>query len=380
MPSLLFLRVYYFIALGAIGAFAPFLAARLEAAGMSGGQLGLLMALLPAGRLLSSPAWALIADRFQAAGLLLRIGSGVSLLAMCLLSPTPLMAAVAVLLYSIGRTPLGPLVDAMLIQTLSAPGHSPLDYGRTRLWGSIGFLTMAWLAGELASRTTGNPLLLAIFLSLLLFLLSFRFPLRGSAGPAPVLPALRALAGDPALKPFLLTCMLQAITLSVYDTFFSVHVQALGLLPSVTGAAVVVGVCAEVGAMRFARPILTRLRPEGALLIAAAVAVVRWALTAYLDDPIPLVAVQVLHGVTFALFWLAGVQWISSRAPSAIAASAQSLFAATTYGLGALIGALIAGTVRASFSPPAIFMAMTIVSTLATIAAIVLIRQPASST
>jgi PPP family 3-phenylpropionic acid transporter len=99
-----------------------------------------------------------------------------------------------------------------------------------------------------------------------------------------------------------------------------------------------------------------------ALLLAAMAGVPRWALTAWVTDPVALVAIQVLHGLAFGVFWIAGVQLMSERAPAQVSASSQSLFNASSYGVGALFGAILAGELRAGWGTAAIFEGMTVVS------------------
>ncbi len=368
LPSLPLLRSFYFVSLGALGAVVPFLGARLEAAGLTGHQIGLLMAMLPLGRLVSAPVWGWLADRFAMAGLLLRIGCAIAVLGdlAILYGTDPRWAAAGLFLFSAGRAPLGPLVDSVTLQALRQPGHDPREYGRVRLWGSIGFLGFAVACGRLSDLGL-DPLVLGAGLLAATTLLAFRFPTRGAGGPAPVLPALKALLTQPFLVPLLGMGCLQALTLSVYDTFFSTHVRALGLPSMVTASAVALGVACEVGVMRFGRPLLARLGAPRALLLAAAVAVPRWWLTAQVHDPVALVAVQMLHGVSFGVFWIAGVQLMAEKAPPQVSASAQSLFSAASYGVGALVGALLAGELREAWGTAAIFEGMAVVSCGATL-------------
>lgn len=377
LPSLPLLSGFYFVSLGALAAVIPFLSARFEAAGLDGHQIGALMAMLPLGRLLSAPLWGVLADRYRMAGTLLRIGCALALGGGIVLlgAENPWVGATGLFLFAAGRTPLGPLVDTFVLQALARPPHDPREYGKIRLWGSVGFLALALAAGRMADAGL-DPMLLGVGLLALTLLFSFRFPTRGAGGPAPVGPALVALAKQPFLVPLLGMACLQALTLSVYDTFFSAHVRALGLPSTVTALAVVVGVACEVTVMQLGRPLLARVGTANALLAAAIAAVPRWALTAWITDPVALVAVQALHGVSFGVFWIAGVQMMAERAPAEVSASAQSLFSAASYGVGALLGAVLAGEVRAAWGTGAIFVALTLVSCGATLfAAWLVVRE-----
>ncbi len=351
-PSLPFLSLFSFVSLGVLGALVPFLGAQLAGRGLRPEQIGWLMAMIPLGRILGAPLWGQLADRYRAAGLLVRVGTLLSLLGALLLwqANSGATAAVAVFLFWVARVPLGPLVDAVILDTLRRNGRDVRDYGRVRLWGSLGFMSLAVLLGW-----GGQPLEVGVGLSLLLLLLSLGLPSRGEGGPAPIFPALRVLLRQPGLLPFLGWACLQAATVSTYDTFFSVHVRALGLDSWVVSAAVAVGVGVEVGVMLLGRRILGWLGVGPAMGIAALSGLPRWWVVAVSADPRLLVGIQVLHGAGFALFWLAGVQWMAERAPREVAASAQSLLAASSYGVGALGGALLAGTLAQHYGSPAIF-------------------------
>lgn len=365
--TLLFLRVFTTLSLAALGGFVPQLGRRLEALGLSGTELGLLLALLPLGRLLSAPVWGWLADRYRLGGVLLRGGAAQALLGMLLVwrAQGPAEAGLGLFLFAVGRTPLGPLVDVYIVQALAEAGQDARAYGRTRLWGSVGFLAAAWGSGVWADHGH-DPLVVGLGLSALSLVLAFRFPAAGGGRPAPIAPALRALARQPGFWALLAFGACQALTVNVYDIFLSVHVAALGMPASVTSYAVMVGVGVEIGVMAFGQRILGALGRRGALVLAAATALPRWLLTAGVTDPVALVATQVLHGTSFAVFWIAGVDEMSARSRGTqVAASAQSLWATATYGVGALVGAALAGVLRERFGTPAIFEGSAVISCIA---------------
>ncbi len=368
-------RAFYVSQLASMAALMPLLGGRFEAAGFDGLTIGLLMAMFPAGRLFAAPLWALLADRYRVAGLVLRLAATASALAGMVLARAESVTTLAACLFvfSALRAPIGSVLDAFVLQDLVDRGRPREEYGRVRLWGSVGFMggvivASYWARWPVPPHLFGDVTLLASAA------LSFGYPWRGSGGPAPILPALRELAASPFLAPLLLTGALQALTVSVYDTFYSVHVTALGLPPMVVGASIAVGVTCEVGLMALGRPFLERLGPTRGLLLATVSGVPRWVATATVTDPVWLVAVQALHGLGFAAFWLSGVQRLSQAARVEIAASAQSLWAASTYGFGALVGAGLAGFARQHVGSEGIFWMLAAVSSFASVAAVWLWR------
>jgi len=349
--------------LGSMAALLPLLGARFEAAGLDGLTIGALMATLPAGRLLAAPLWAFLADRYRLAGAVLRVASVGSALAGMLLARSQDVGVLAMAMFTFSaiRAPIGAVLDAFVLQELTAAGRPASDYGKVRLWGSLGFLVGVCLA-SLSAKTVLPPHLLADATLLGAAAVSFTFPWGGEGGPAPILPALRTLGRERFLVPLLLTGALQAMSMSVYDTFYSVHIRALGLPDLTVGASICVGVIAEMTLMANARHMMIRIGASRALFVAALSGIPRWILTATLHDPALLVATQAIHGIGFGAFWVGGVHRIQQAAPREISASAQSLWAAGTYGLGALVGAGLAGWARHSLGSQGIFELLTVVA------------------
>jgi PPP family 3-phenylpropionic acid transporter len=69
----------------------------------------------------------------------------------------------------------------------------------------------------------------------------------------------------------------------------------------------------------------------------------RWLLLWRLRSPLPLVAAQLLHALTFGLFWGAAVRAMGWRVPSRLRATGQALFSAVVFGAGNVVGYQLAG-------------------------------------
>lgn len=350
-----FLALYGLLSLGALGAIVPYLAGRLLDLGLQGEQLGWVMAMFPIGRLVGGPIWGMVADRWRLAGWLIRGGSFVAFLGAIGLALAQDLehALIATLLFSLGRVPLGPLIDALVLDALAHEGKSAADYGRIRIWGSGGFVGVAVLSGFLES-----PLFLGAAISGLVVALGFLLPGRGEGRPATLWPAIQELMRVPG---FFLVCTwsaLQALQVSVYDTFYGAQLKEIIAPTWVLPASLGVGVGVELLVMGNSRTILQKIPVESAFVIATLAAIPRWLGIAWLRDPYALVALQALHGLSFALFWLAAVQWFSQAARREIAASAQSLLASVSYGLGALGGALLSGQLQKLYGGTGIFLGL----------------------
>jgi PPP family 3-phenylpropionic acid transporter len=74
-----------------------------------------------------------------------------------------------------------------------------------------------------------------------------------------------------------------------------------------------------------------------------------------------LIAVQILHALTFGAAHLGAVHFIARHAPQGLAATAQGLYAALSGGLAMGLAILLAGRLYESFAAQA-FLAMAVLS------------------
>jgi PPP family 3-phenylpropionic acid transporter len=330
------LPLFYMLSFSILGAVVPYLAAALIARGVTGWILAAAVGALPLGRLVAGPLWSVWTDRTQAPKQVLILGSLISIAGLVWLMVAESAWTVgAVFLLSVGRAPLGPVLDAI---TLDALGDQRRDYGRLRLWGSLGFIIGAMGSGLVWEHLGLSPLQLGIVLALPLLVLTIEMPLERGIRSSPMLPALKVLASDRALPWLLLAAALHFASHVGSTSFLAVHLSALGYSEDWTGLILATGVTVEIVLMSQARRLLSRFSARTIFLAAMLVATPRWLMTAAVDSAWLLLLLQSGHGFTFGAFWLAGVALISQRAPQGVETSAQALFSAAVGGVGAMLG------------------------------------------
>lgn len=328
LPLRLF--AYYGAVLGAIGT-VPYLSVMLREAGLPSSLVAVALAGIPIGALAGGPFWAALADATGSPRAVLRFATGLAVVSGALLAFTTngwAMAA-ALLLWSFVRATM-PLADGIVLRMLAGDRRS---YGRIRAFGSVTFLLVAWSGGLLRDAWPRGPLFVSLGLLAVGFALAWTLPEGGPAPRARRGDGLRLVRGE---LPFLAVSVLHGVTLVCFDNFWSMHCQNLGLPSSYAGTGVALAVLVEIAVMIAGRRLLDELGPTRMIALAIAVGVPHWLLTGWVRDAELLVALQALRGVSFGAFWIAGVAWLSERAPTQLAASAQALLPSSSFGVGYL--------------------------------------------
>ena len=252
------------------------------------------------------------------------------------------LLAVIILLFGIFWAAVLPLADGL---SVSVSELEMADYGRLRVWGSIGFVLASllggiWLTGE---HVVTFPYLLAA-LMVVLALAARGFP-RVEQFHEP----------DCGVTPFprafyllLAVAFIMQISHGAYYGFFSLYLVDAGFSGWQIGLYWVIGVLAEIVLMwRWSRAVQLRA-PALVFSICLALAALRWLGTGLTTNMVLLVGLQLLHAASFATFHVSAIAWVKRIAPDNRHGAAQGLFSAAGFGLGTTIGIMGCGLIVGS--------------------------------
>jgi PPP family 3-phenylpropionic acid transporter len=369
MSPAVLIGAFYFTFFGALGIFMPFFTVLLVERGLSPSEATRVLSLSPLMSLLVPPLFGLWADARQARGRLLR---GASLLAWVAFlgffraAARPALYATTAL-FALCRAPLTSLVDATALEHVRRAGGS---YGRLRLWGSLGFLVAVAAAGSLAQRA-GTPVIVGgtAWALGLVAAVSFALPAPPPVENRSAVGAWLQLLSDGEWWILLLAVGLGQMATAAYDAGFSLHLVRLGYGGRFIGVAYAIGVAAEIALLAASGAIVRRVGVHRLFVLSLLTAVVRWGLLARVSSPAAILCLQPLHGVTFGLFWVAGVTLVRDRGLGAPTA-AQGLFA-TALGTGSLIGMSLTGRLLEAGGGRLLYGAAALTAAAATLAAAV---------
>jgi MFS transporter, PPP family, 3-phenylpropionic acid transporter len=345
---LLTLRAYYFTLFASHGVYLPFFPPWLEARGVRGLSLSIVMATFPAMSIAGPLAFGMLADALGLRGSLLRAACGgafagfVAVSALALAGGPihlgPLFAAI--LLFAFFRSPMTMMADVLALEQSIEAG---IPYGATRLWGTLGFVASVLVGGVVIDPARPAQIPAAVAAGLLCtFAVSFTLPARIPTPTRPVARHVRAFVASPDVTLFLLGAFVSQAANACYDLCFSSYLFARGASSFTVGTAWAIGSFAEVAIMARYDLLTARASPPLLLKFAYGGAALRWILIATLPGTLPLLLLQPMHAISFGLMWVSSLAFVKERAPAHMIGTAQGIFTATV-SAGTVSGILLWG-------------------------------------
>lgn len=355
--------ILYTALYASFGVLSPFLPAWLGERGLSAPQIALVIGSGAAVRLVAGPLAGQLADRLRAWRGTLAIcalGAGVTALFYLVAGGFgPLLAAG--LAQSALLAPIAPLADALALSASMPRGGRGFEYGPVRGAGSAAFVAGSIAAGNLAA-SWGLGVSIWLNASLLCAASLAVLPVPAiMAGPRVLRPGgfgdFLQLARQPRFRRLLVVAALVLGSHALHDTFAVIRWRDAGISTAAASLLWSEQVIAEVAVFFLVGPaLLQRLAPAPVAMIAAAAGVVRWWVLATTIDMLPLMLVEPLHGLTFALFHLACMRVIAREVPRRLAATAQALYATFATGVATALVTLVSGYLYERFGGDAFFV------------------------
>ena len=338
------LSAFYFFFFAVLGVLAPYWGPYLAAQGYSAVQIGQLIAILHATKVIAPNVWGWIADYAGHRMAVVRLGALAALLSFSgvLVATGFWWLALVMALFSFFWNAALPQFEANTMNHLGASAHR---YSRVRLWGSVGFIIAVFAFGELIERFGMDLLpgaLLFLFAGLWLSAqLAPQAPMRVSRDHGePIL----AVCLRPAVLGFFLACFLLQASHGPYFAFFSIHLGEHGYGGSAIGGLWALGVLAEIVLFLVMHRLLPVFGPRALMTVALLLSALRWVLIGALADNLPvLLFAQVLHAASFGVYHAVGISMINHYFVGRNQGRGQALYSSITFGAGVAAGSLVAG-------------------------------------
>jgi MFS transporter, PPP family, 3-phenylpropionic acid transporter len=349
----------------AFGVQSPYLPTLLESRNLLPQGIALVLAAGTAIRIAAGPAAGRLADLLDAPkAVFSACAFAAALMALGYLPAWGLWPLFIVgVLHSAALAPLAPLSDTLALGTAAParpndPGSPRFYYGWVRGAGSAAFILGTVLSGQAIGRfgIIAVVWLNAVLLAATAFaarLVPVLLPMPGVARPATTKLAVGGLGALLRLPRYRRIILVAALTLgshAMHDAFAVIRWETVGIGPGIVGLLWSLSVAAEVVVFLFiGRPLLDRLGPAGAAMLAAAAGIVRWAIMAETAWIPAMVTIEPLHGLTFALLHLTCLRLLAESVPQHLAATALTVYGTVGIGLPTALLTLASGQLYAHF-------------------------------
>jgi MFS transporter, PPP family, 3-phenylpropionic acid transporter len=345
-PRALYWRLsgFYLFYFAVLGALVPYWSLYLQETGFGAAEIGELVAILMATKLVAPYVWGWIADHTGRRIAIIRLASLLAavVFAGVLVDSSYVWLALVMAGFSFFWNAALPQFEAVTLSHLGAATHR---YSGIRLWGSIGFILAVAALGWVFDRF-GVGLLPHILLVLLgaIWLASLFVPEHAGAESAPTHEPLGRVLRRPDVIALLLVCFLMQASHGPYYTFFTLYLEDYGYSRSSIGQLWALGVIAEIGVFLVMHRWLPRFGARQLLLVSLLLTTLRWLLIAgFADSLIVILVAQTLHAASFGIYHAVSIHLIHQFFVGRNQGRGQALYSSLSFGAGGAVGSLAAG-------------------------------------
>ena len=354
------LTLFWFTYFGSLGIFYPYFTLYLrENAGLTGTQVGFVLAISPLIGMIAQPFWGQVADRTGARTRVLAfltLGTALGYLGLGYAQGFwSIMLATSAL--AVVGTAVFPLMISVSLAILRDAGRHA--FGRVRAWGTVGYfilvLILPWLLASLSNfnqsaagtdiSQPGLGLMFPLTASLVFVsaFIAFSLPKKGAVGLRADRGDWRELLHNRPFVRFLCFSLLAHFLMHGPMWLFPIFIRARGGDLSTIRNMWILMLIVEIPLVLSTGSGLKRLGARGMLIAGVTIGGLRWILSALIDDSSLLFAVQALHGVMVVGLNLGSPLYLDVVAPEKLRSTAQGILSMVSAGIAGIASNASAG-------------------------------------
>lgn len=331
---------------------------------LSGTEIGWILAIGPFASIFSQPFWGYLSDRYKTVKRILNL----SIICMLIMSVIffQMNSLVALLIsgafFYFFSSPVGALSDSLAQRRAM---EARISFGSIRMWGSIGFAFSSLVVGEFLTRAgIGYLVFPYVCLGSLLLIVSFTIKdVPTNNAPVQLADIGKVIKNKP-FALFLLLFMLVTITHRANDSFVGIFITELGGTEDLVGTAWFVALVSEAIVFSTAGFWFRKYHPIVFVIFASILYAIRWFIYGATTNPYAVIALQVLHGLTFATIYLAAFDYVSRIIPKTMQSTGHLIFYSVMFGVSGIIGSMGGGFIIDTFNSNILYTFMGMLSTL----------------
>ncbi|MBP1970440.1 PPP family 3-phenylpropionic acid transporter [Virgibacillus natechei] len=335
-----------------------FLPLYLQYQGLNGTEIGWVLAVGPLASIFAQPFFGYLSDKYKTVKWVLLI----CIIGLLIGSTLFFQMNTLISIISMGAvfyfftTPIGALGDSLAQRRAD---DLKVPFGSIRTWGSIGFATSALIVGEVLANIGIQYMIIPyLFFGTMALLVVFRLKdVKVDSEPVQLKDVGQIIKNKPFLI-FLVLILFITIGHRANDSFIGLYIEQLGGSEGLVGVAWFVGVATEAAMFAFAGFWFKKYHPLIFIITAGILYSMRWFMFAAVEEPVYIIALQFLHGLTFGVFYIAAFSYVTRLIPSLLQSTGHLVFFATFFGVSGIVGSLMGGAIFDSFGGGTLYFGM----------------------
>lgn len=335
-----------------------FLPLYLKYKGLSGTEIGWVLAIGPFASIISQPFWGYLSDKYKTIKKMLLLSiAGMLTMSIIFFQMNELVAIIVVgAFFYFFSSPVGALGDSLAQRRAN---DLNISFGSIRMWGSIGFAFSSLIVGELLTKF-GVAFIVwpYILLSITLFFVALSIK-DVTVNETPVqLKDLRLLLQNKAFILFLIAMMCMTITHRANDSYIGIYINELGGTEALVGVAWFVGLISEATVFALSAYWFRKFHPIFFIILASIIYASRWFIYGVVAGPQAIIALQFMHGLTFGVFYTTAFDYVTKIIPDFLQSTGHLVFFSVFFGVSGIIGSLGGGWIMEHYNGTTLYNLM----------------------
>jgi MFS transporter, PPP family, 3-phenylpropionic acid transporter len=334
------LRILYFLVFCCTASWLPIFADYLKNKGLSGMESAAILSIPPIMMFLVQPLYGMIADKwgYKKCFLWSALLASMSYVFYLFDGDFAYLLGITVFM-SLFYNSLQPLLDSLSLKL--AEQDPAFSYGSLRLAGAAGWSFMGIVAGHYIDVMNITVIFIFSAASMFLaFLCAFSLSKKLEDKQLDIVSFanVKELLADKTLMLLLAVVFLTSVGATTIWNYYSIYMKENGASASLVGYGLSFQGLCELPLFYYATAIIQRLGLQRTLWLTVCATALRLSLYAVVKNPIVAIPIELLHGISWSLFWVVCVEYVNKLVKKEWRATGQSLLYAAYFGIGAIVG------------------------------------------
>lgn len=232
-----------------------------------------------------------------------------------------------------------PVLDSLSLQLVKE--DPKFSYGSLRIAGAAGWAITGIITGQVIDAIDITVIFVVSFISMFLVFVFANLLVstkEKNVAEGNSFKHFGNLAGNRSLLFLLLCVFLVSTSATTIWNFYSIYMKENGASASLVGYGLSFQGLCELPLFYFSAKIIFRLGIKATLIMTVLATATRLVLYSVVKNPVAAIPIEILHGFSWSLFWVACVESVNRLVDEKWMATGQSLLYASYFGAGAIAG------------------------------------------